>query len=55
MLGQGEFYVDLKSLTTLSGGDLVPEVEAEYVCIGSLQVWKSFHSCSLGIVLDVLF
>ena len=41
-LGQGEFYVNLKSLNTLRGGDLVPEVDAEYVCIGSMQVWKLY-------------
>ena len=42
MLGQGEFDIDLESLNTLNGTDLVPDVDYEYVCIGSMQVRQSF-------------
>ena len=53
-LGQGEFDIDLVSLNTLNGSDLVPEVDAEYVCIGSLQVRKSF-SIMKGLLLTLWF
>mgnify|MGYP001794031693 CR=1 FL=1 len=43
LLGQGEFDIDLESLNTLNGTDLVPEVDAEYVCIGSMQVRQSLY------------
>ena len=48
MFGHGEYNVDLKSLHTISGGDLVPEVDAEYVCIGSMQVLKAYLSSRIS-------
>ena len=34
------YFVDLESITTVAQVDLVAGVEAEYICIGSMQVCK---------------
>ena len=34
------YFVDLKGITTVAQVDLVTGVEAEYICIGSMQVCK---------------
>ena len=43
-LTRGQYFIDLTNLELVSGGDLVPAVGSEYVCIGSMQVCVTARS-----------
>ena len=47
------YFVDLESITTVTQVDLVTGVEAEYICIGSMQVCKHSKGRKLPLTVTV--